>query len=505
VSHELRTPLNMIVGFCEMITESPEMYDERLPPALLADLTVVLRNSQHLSSLIDDVLDLSQVEAGRMALSKERVSMAEIVESAVVAVDPLFDSKGLYLETDVPDGLPQVFCDPTRIREVVLNLLSNAGRFTEEGGARVRVWTEGANLVVSVTDTGPGIDEANKEKLFQPFEQLDATTRRRYGGTGLGLSISRSFVELHDGEMWVESERGRGTTFFFRLPVNPTVPPPDSALRWFNPYERHEERARPARPAADDVKPRLVLVERGNSMRRLLTRYMDGAEIVSVSTIEASLEALSEAPAQAMLVNEIDVRNALRALDDAPVLPSDVPLFVFSVPGAEQVAGDLGIANYLVKPISRERLLGVLDQLDLDGKTVLIVDDEPDALQLFWRMLASAGRGYRVLTAADGREAMHLLHTQRPDVMLLDLVMPEMDGFQLLVAMHEDPALRDIPSIVISARDPFGQPIVSKTLAVTRGGGISTAQLLDSIESLSRILAPASQTGSPERTATLSG
>ncbi|MDI7276156.1 MAG: HAMP domain-containing sensor histidine kinase, partial [Anaerolineae bacterium] len=187
VSHELRTPLNMIVGFSEMIIESPETYGERIPPALLADLEIILRNSQHLSDLIDDVLDLSQIEARRMALTSERVLLAEIVGAAALAVRPLFDSKGLYLRTDVPDGLA-AHCDRTRIREVVLNLLSNAGRFTERGGVELRAWQDGREVVVSVADTGPGIAAEDREKLFRPFQQLDGSVRRRYGGTGLGLA-----------------------------------------------------------------------------------------------------------------------------------------------------------------------------------------------------------------------------------------------------------------------------------------------------------------------------
>ena len=219
VSHELRTPLNMIVGFCEMITESPETYGQEIPPALLADLAVVLRNGQHLSDLIDDVLDLSQIEAGQMALTKERVSMAEIIGSAILAVHPLFASKELYLRTEVPADLPPVFCDRIRVREVVLNLLSNAGRFTEQGGATVRVWQQGSDVVVSVADTGPGIADQDQERLFRPFQQQDGTIRRRYGGTGLGLSISKSLVELHGGKMWMESQAGSGTTLFVRLPI----------------------------------------------------------------------------------------------------------------------------------------------------------------------------------------------------------------------------------------------------------------------------------------------
>ena len=220
VSHELRTPLNMIIGFSEMILQSPETYGSKIPPALLADLAVINRNAEHLADLVDDVLDLSQIETQQTVLTKEHVQLHEIVEDVVVAVHPLFDSKGLYLETKVPEGLPPVFCDRTRVREVLLNLLSNAGRFTERGGVRVRIWQEGNDVVVSVADTGAGIAAEDLGKLFQPFQQLDSTIRRRYGGTGLGLSISKRFIELHGGKIWVESKEGIGTTFSFCLPIS---------------------------------------------------------------------------------------------------------------------------------------------------------------------------------------------------------------------------------------------------------------------------------------------
>src|SRR6185503_18004148 len=157
VSHELRTPLNMIIGFSETILQSPGAYGKKIPPALLADLMVIYRNAEHLSELINDVLDLSQVDAEKMALTKEQAQLGEIVEEATTAIRPLYTSKGLYLDVDIPENLPSIFCDRTRIREVLLNLLSNAGRFTERGGVHLRGWLKGNDVVVSVTDSGPGI------------------------------------------------------------------------------------------------------------------------------------------------------------------------------------------------------------------------------------------------------------------------------------------------------------------------------------------------------------
>ena len=212
VSHELRTPLNMIVGFAQMIVEQPATHANPHPPPRRAHLGGQQRNAPHHSEQIDDGRDNSQVEAGRMALVKERVAISSLVEDALVAVRPLYDTKKLYLRTEVAEDLPLVLCDPTRIREVLLNLLSNAGRFTEQGGVCLRVRRDGDDLVVSVADTGPGIASAQRDRLFRPFQQLDGSTGRRHGGTGLGLAISRSFVELHGGRMWLESDEGTAAT-----------------------------------------------------------------------------------------------------------------------------------------------------------------------------------------------------------------------------------------------------------------------------------------------------
>ena len=490
VSHELRTPLNMIIGFCEMIMEAPQTYGEDIPSALLADLDVVLRNSQHLSGLINDVLDLSQIEAGQMALTRERVSLTEIVQSAVTAVHPLFASKRLYLKIELPENLPDIFCDHIRIREVMLNLLSNAGRFTERGGVNVKAWQQGNNIVVSVTDTGPGISPEGQTRIFRPFEQLDGSIRRRYGGTGLGLSISKSFVEAHNGELWVDSQEGQGTTFFFRLPVDPPKPLGGEFMRWFNPDYQPEQRARPTNLQALPVIPRWIIVEQGDAMQRLFSRYIDGTEFIPIATLEKAVEALCQAPTQALLVNDLDVRHALQRLEEEVNLPYGVPAIICSIPGIAQATNGLGVSDYLIKPISREALLSALKRLQRDIHTVLVVDDEPDALKLFRRMLASTEGGYRVLRASNGRQALEVLQQQAPDVILLDLAMPEMDGFQFLKIREQEASWRDIPIILISARDPFGQPIVSNALAVTAAGGLSVHQILESVKALSAILSP---------------
>ncbi|MGQ9682599.1 MAG: ATP-binding protein [Anaerolineae bacterium] len=480
VSHELRTPLNMIVGFAEMILQAPETYGS-LPQALLADLTIILRNSQHLSSLIDDVLDLSQIESGRMALTRERVPLAEVIAAAAAAVRPLYDSKGLYLRTEVPADLPPVFCDRTRIREVVLNLLSNAGRFTFTGGVTVRAYSAGAEVHISVTDTGPGIASEDQARLFKPFEQLDGSLRRRHGGSGLGLAISQSFVELHGGRLWVESTKGVGTTFHFRLPVDPPPAPASGAARWFSPFWHYEERARTSRAPVPIVRPRLVVLEDGHTLQRLLARYVDGVEVIAVTSATEAVTELAHVPAQALVVNTPSTSVLLDRLDLGK-LPENLPVIHCSLASTERAADALGAADYLVKPISRAALLEALARLPERPRTILIIDDEPEALQLFWRMLASGPRPYRVLTASNGEEALAILAEEKVDCLLLDLAMPGMDGFQLLQRRRLDPALQHIPVIVTSARDPTGQPIVSEAVTITRRGGLGLAQVLAHVE-----------------------
>lgn len=490
VSHELRTPLNMIIGFSEVILQSPHVYGASLPPALQADISVIQRNSQHLASLVNDVLDLSQVDAGRMALSKEWVSLTQIVEEAIVAVEPLFRSKGLTLEARLPPDLPSLYCDRTRVRQVVLNLLSNAGRFTERGGARVDARQEGRTLIVSVADTGPGISAEDQKRIFAPFQQLDGSLRRRHGGSGLGLSISKAFVELHGGRMWVESTPGQGTVFSFSLPVTePVALDGDDVARWFSPYHTYEGRARPSRAPKPQLRPRLILLDADDTLARLLTRYQEGVDLVVCREAEQAAAEARVAPARALLINEATQRQAAAWEQHLADVPSSVPILRCNIPGEATAAERLGVAGYLVKPIGRERLLEALAAVVDEGAAVLVVDDEPEVVQLIGRMLLACGRGYRVLRALDGQRALDLLRERHPDVMLLDLMMPGKDGFAVLQEKNEDAALRSIPVIAISARDPAGESTISNALTVTRSSGLSSRDLLACLDAVSEALA----------------
>ncbi len=496
VSHELRTPLNMIIGFSEMMLQSPKTYG-RIPPPLRADLDVILRNSQHLSALIDDVLDLSQIEAGQMALTKERAGLHEIVMAAVEAMRPLYESKGLYLRVNVPNGI-DLFCDRTRLREVLLNLLSNAGRFTDHGGVEVHAVVEGQEVTVGVTDTGPGIAAEEQDKLFRPFHQIDNSLRRRKGGSGLGLSISKQFVELHGGRMWLESTPGQGTSFFFSLPIETPEPGSAKAQSWINPEWEFHQRTRPWLAPHPQLRSRLIVVEKGRVLQRLLKRYLRNADIIEAESLAAAALEMKREPANALLINDSAFVSTIEQMSTSVILPEATPALICSLPAEQDAAHTLGADGYLIKPIAREALLASLERLHIMSGTVLIVDDETEAVRLFWRMLTSSGRGYRVLTANNGQQALSILRQERPDVVLLDLTMPGMDGFQVLNLRPRE-EWRDVPFIVVSARDPAGHPVVTNALCIMRSGGLSLAQILRYIEVISGRLGE-EQTDQPDQT-----
>lgn len=490
VSHELRTPLNMIIGFSDTILSAPESYGDHIPPKLLADLQVILRNSQHLSNLVDDVLDLSQIDADQMALTKEWVDFEAVVETAVTAVQPLYQSKNLTLKTNIQSDLQPVWCDRTRMREVLLNLLSNAGRFTQEGGVHIQVHEENERLLVRVQDTGPGISADDQEKLFQPFRQVDNSIRRKHGGTGLGLSISKAFVELHNGQMWIESEVGQGTAFIFTLPITPSTPITDEHLRWFNPYRSYDDVQHISELSSLDTRPRLMVVEDGEFMKKMLKRYFTNADIISQSSLTGALPLVAESGAHALVVNDLHIGDRLNELKATNVLPYGFPAVLCNLTAQEQAVNRLGVADYLRKPISRSILLTAVANIPSLVQTILVVDDEPDARQLFRRILASSDENYRVIRAQDGQHALDMLAANDVDLILLDLNMPRMDGFAFLEEKEKLTHLQEIPVILMSAQDPLGEPITSNAIAATYGGGMSTRQVLACIEAINNVLAP---------------
>ncbi len=490
VSHELRTPLNMIIGFSEMILNSPMTYGTPLPKALLSDIRVIHRNSQHLSQLINDVLDLSQIEAGQLSLSREWTDVVTIVHEAMEAVEPLYRAKGLDLQMHIPAEIPPIFCDRLRIRQILLNLLSNAGRFTPVGGVEVTVSLDENYVVFCVADSGPGIPPDKQQKIFEPFQQLDASTKRLHGGSGLGLSISKRLVELHGGKMWLESEVGKGSAFSFSLPLNPAEPEVSGATRWVNPYATHEPRARPLVVELPRPQPHVLVMEREDVLRHPISVYLGDARVKSVRSIEELKVEIASDPPQVLLINDPQVMENRGLIQTVMELPDRMPVVSCYVPGKHEACERLNVVEYLVKPITREVLLAVTRHVAPAEGCILIVEDDQEMARLIARQLNSAGEGYRILRAADGTRALEMMRERRPDAVFLDLGLPDQDGYEVLREKDADPAIRPIPVVIISARDPLGQPVVTSRLRVELAGGLSVRDVILCTAAISQALSP---------------
>ncbi len=488
VSHEFRTPLNIIIGLVELIADSPERYDVTLSPRMREALQVVRRNCELLSGMVSDVLDLTRIETDRVTLRRERLQLGDVIASAAEAVQPLLRGKGVALRIAVPAELPEVYCDRVRIEQVVLNLLSNAARHTDEGEIRVRAQQRDQRILVTVEDTGSGIAAHEVTRLFEPFFQGTGEIRQRRGTSGLGLTISKHFVELHGGRMWVESELGVGTTFSFELPISPPLAHsarPGHQIRedWIWLDAQHQAVSAPL-----DRRPRVVVVDLAGSLSGVLPDWSADCEVVAVGSAGRLGEVLRQGPAHAILINADSPEQAWAAVVAARELAPGCAVVGCSVPRGTDRAAELGALGYLVKPVRRADLADALRAVDRPVRRALVVDDDPDALQLFRQMLTLCDTSIEVCTASDGEEALTALRSVAPDLMLLDLVMPDLDGWQVLARMATDDTLPRVPTFIVSAQDPAEEAPKSECLVASVGEGLPAHRILRCTLELSRLL-----------------
>jgi len=435
VSHELRTPINVIIGFSETMANAPETYaGVTWSPELVADIEQIYQSSRHLAALIDDVLDLSALDARKLGLTFAETEIRTVIDDAVAVVNNLYRAKNLALQIDVPPDLPRARMDAVRIRQVLINLLTNASRFTHQGGVTITVRQIDDVLRIAVADTGIGIAPENVSKVFEDFGQVDGSTTRQHEGTGLGVPLSKRLVELHGGQMWLESRVGIGSTFYFTLPIAP------STMRL--------ERVGSYRVPPTGYRKALLVVEPDPLLLRHLRRQLSGYDLIEVGE-RAELPALAQQHQPVALLVDSMEREEWQT-----VAPRDLPIIFVALPGSLQSAQALGIANFLLKPVSREELLDAIAALAQPIRQVLVVDDDPQLVDLFSRMLQSAGEAYHPIRAFGGKDALERLRNQAVDLVLLDLLMPEVDGLAVLRAMKAEPALAAIPVIVISAMYP---------------------------------------------------
>jgi PAS domain S-box-containing protein len=439
MSHELRTPLNAIIGYSEMLQEDAE---ERGDPAAVPDLQKIHAAGKHLLALINDVLDLSKIEAGKMQLHLETFALTPVVEQVATTVRPLVEKNANRLEVACAPSVGQMHSDETRVRQVLLNLLSNACKFTERGVITLAVERARGEIVFQVRDTGIGMTPEQLGRLFQAFSQAEASTAAKYGGTGLGLAISRRFCQLMGGDVTVASTPGQGSTFTVRLPADgPREPAPETAA------------ASPPTSAGT-----ILVIDDDAMARELVARSLEreGFRVVGAASGMAGLDI-----AKALHPDVITLDVMMPGMDGWAVLAAlksdaalaDIPVVMLSVADEQRLGFALGAAEYLTKPIERERLAAVLRRYGGRdaARHVLVVEDDPDVRAVLRRMLE--GDRWSVMEAAHGRAALERMAQRVPDLILLDLMMPEMNGFEFLDALRERAAWRGVPVVVITAKD----------------------------------------------------
>jgi PAS domain S-box-containing protein len=435
MSHELRTPLNSIIGFSRVILKG---IDGPITDMQQQDLTAIYNSGQHLLGLINDILDLARIEAGKMELNFEEVRLPDIIHSVLSTAKGLVKEKPIQLIEKVPADMPTVRGDTMRVRQILLNLISNAAKFTDEGFITIESSVQKApngkfEALIKVIDTGPGISPEGQQKLFKAFSQVDGSATRKTGGSGLGLSICANLVQLHGGRIGVESQEGKGSTFWFTMPLF----------------------RQPAEEIPADKKI-VLAIDDDLQVISLYERYLtpQGYHVVALTEPARAKERAKEIRPFAITLDimmpHVDGWAVLADLKSDPAT-RDIPVIICSIVEQTDKGFNLGAADYLVKPILEEDLVHALNRLNKDGtiRRVLVIDDDPNDLRLIEKILSEHGN-YQAILAEGGRRGWEILNTNPPDAVILDIFMPEMDGFMILEKLQEEPALRKIPTLVIS-------------------------------------------------------
>ncbi len=468
MSHELRTPMNAIIGYSEILLEDATDSGNQ---SAIDDLGKILSAARHLLGLINDVLDLSKIEAGRMDLFLETFDVGTLVREATTTAAPLIEKKHNRLVIECAEQIGTMHADTTKLRQILLNLLSNASKFTNEGLITLAVTRgtvgPGECVIIKVQDTGIGMTEKQMGRLFQTFSQADASTTARFGGTGLGLAISRQFARLMGGDVTAESEAGKGSVFTVWIPVvvarvktmppfediTPVVPNPSATPA-------------PAAGAPGNVIPvaaRVLIIGDDQAVHAALSQPLsrEGYTVAGTSSGRDGQARTKEFRPDVIildsLVPEVDGWNILSQFKADPETAT-IPVVLLTMVEDEKTAGlALGAADYLIKPVDGTKLLAILDRLCTQRKstTVMIVEDDQPTRVMVARLLER--EGWLAVQAENGRRALGMLKTFTPSVVLLDLLMPEVDGFTVLREMRANPAWRSIPVVVLTSLDLTGE------------------------------------------------
>jgi signal transduction histidine kinase/CheY-like chemotaxis protein len=449
MSHELRTPMNAIIGYSEMLHEEAEDLGQE---EFIPDLQKIHSAGKHLLGLINDILDLSKIEAGRMELYLETFDLNVLVEDAVATVRPLVEKNHNTLKVNLADNLTTMHADLIKVRQTLFNLLSNASKFTENGLITLNInrftLKERDWISFQVRDTGIGMTPEQIGKLFKAFTQADASTTRKYGGTGLGLAITKKFCEMMGGDITVESEPDRGTTFTIKLPLHvQTVTGNKRSLL-------NKERITNSHPEGSTV----LVIDDDPTIHDLIERFLikQGFQVRTASSGAEGLRLAKDLTPDAITLDVmmpgLDGWSVLTALKADPQT-AEIPVIMMTMVDNQNLGYALGAADYLLKPINRQHLASILDKycLDSTSNSILIVEDDPSMREILRRQLEKDN--LRVIEAENGHQALEAIANEVPQLIISDLMMPEMDGFELIYQLREHEQWYFIPVIVLTAKE----------------------------------------------------
>lgn len=494
MSHELRTPMNAILGYSDLLSEEAEEKGEK---GLVSDLEKINSAGKHLLSLINDVLDLSKIEAGKMELFLEKVDVESMLDEVVQTIEPLAATNSNRLEVECPEQIGSMYCDLTKLRQTLFNLLSNACKFCENGTVTLAASTGTVSqqpmVIFSVTDTGIGMSPEQLEKVFEEFSQVHDSTKHQYGGTGLGLSISRRFCQLMGGDIGVSSELGRGTTFTVTIPTrvkDDESPSADSSLH-DGPHAATGE-AFEDKESAPEPEKSILIIDDDPAARDLMTRGLakEGYRVRTASGGPEGLRMAKELNPTAIILDVImpgmdgwAVLKALKADSDL----CDIPVIMVTISNDHNMGYALGASEFLTKPIRPDRLISILEKHGSGSAPgpVLIVEDHADTRTMLASILRK--KGWEVSEAENGRVALERVAEARPELILLDLLMPEMEGFEFIAELRKSESRRSIPIVVLTAKDLTADDrnrLNGDVERIMQKGAYSTEELLQQVRDM---------------------
>jgi signal transduction histidine kinase/CheY-like chemotaxis protein len=490
MSHELRTPMNAILGYSEMLIEDMDCVSQE---TMLQDLGKIQSAGKHLLNLINDVLDLSRIEAGKMTVYIESIDLKKVISNVVDTVSPVIDRNRNRLKVVCPDDIGVMSSDLVKFQQCLLNLLSNAAKFTENGEVSLEVrcnhFGDSERLQFVVRDTGIGMTPDELSQLFQDFVQADSSTTRKYGGTGLGLSISRRFCQMLGGDILVESKPDVGSTFTIDLPRHHVDEKQGEGLAMpMSPVEL----ARVAAESKEDGIPTILSIDDNPDSLELIRRSLekDGFHVLTASSGQAGLELARRYRPDAITLDvmmpDLNGWQVLATLKADPDVNA-IPVILLSVVENRDVGMALGAVDCLSKPVDWIRLSSVLDRhaVVAKQKSILIIEDDPDSSEIVVRLLSRSG--WKIETATNGREALEKINASVPALIVLDLMMPVMDGFSFTEELRNHPQYRSIPIVVLTSKSLTPEDhrrLNGQVEAIMNKGQGARQLLLESVKSL---------------------